>query len=322
MENDNFGDTLIADTTRKILEKKGYIVEDYEVGSAAEEIISFAQEYDFLLFAGGGIIERYIPLILRRFSEYIDKLGLPYGVMGLSVGNFNYDYKSISLGRWVDNAAFFYTRDQRSADILNSYSATKKAKCSGDCVFLTDMVKNSCVSPYGKIGINVRNLPYKDLTGELDWNQILTIIKRISIEMVIMDSSEEITNILTGKDLSRYEEYIQKGKIEKVKQIIAEIEECRIVVAMRYHVILIAALLGIPTISIKYCPKVETLVEQLGISDIAVDVGDYEGIVQKYNYLCCHYDEYRSKILENVPKLKNRVKEMYEDVIEHLDNFC
>ena len=61
MENDNFGDTLIAETTSEILKKEGYVVVNHEIGGNPNDIILLSYECDFLLFAGGGIIERYIP---------------------------------------------------------------------------------------------------------------------------------------------------------------------------------------------------------------------------------------------------------------------
>ena len=319
MENDNFGDTLIAETTSEILKKEGYVVVNHEIGGNPNDIILLSYECDFLLFAGGGIIERYIPPLLRRFSEYVSELSIPYGVMGVSVGDFNYDHKSISLGKWVDESVFFYTRDERSRKILNKYSKTNKAKYTGDCVFLTNRLNSYTNYNRDKVGINIRDLPYTDLTGELDWNRILEIMDIIKSDVIIMDSSDDIRHILIEqKEIDKYYDYIKKNKSEKVEQIIDEINECGIIVAMRYHVILIAALLGIPTVAIKYCPKVETLVEQLELHDISVDINDYNGILKKYDYLCNHYKEYKEKLLTNVKIMKKRVVDMYEEVLVKL----
>ncbi len=320
MENDNFGDTLISDTTNSILKKNGYEIKNYEVGEKPENIISIANECNFLLFAGGGIIERYIPPILKKFDIYVEKILVPYGVMGISVGNFNYDNKSISLGKWVDKANFFYTRDQRSSDILNKYSIKKKSKCSGDCVLLNERLNNEISNFRTKVGVNLRDLPYKDLTGDFDWKKIMEIIHQINTNKIIMDSSDVTKQIfISPDDYNRYNDYLLKNKIDKANQIIEEISGCRIIVAMRYHIILCAAMLGIPTISVKYCPKVETLVEQLGIQDIAVDILEYEEIVSKYGYLINNYDRYKKVIMRNVNILKIRVDLMYRDVLRKIE---
>lgn len=319
MENDNFGGTLIADTTKTILKKNGYEVENCEIGEKPENIISIANKYSFLLFAGGGIIERYIPPILMRFDKYVEKLLIPYGVIGISVGNFNYDYKSISLGKWVDKAVFFYTRDQRSTDILNKYSSKKKSKCSADCVLLNEYMDKKIDNIQMKIGVNIRDLPYIDLTGDFDCEKILTIIHQINANKIIMDSSDVIKKIfINHDDYERYNNYLLKSKIKKAQQIIEEISECKIIIAMRYHVILVAAMFGIPTVAIKYCPKIETLVEQLGIQDIAVDIFEYDDIVSKYDYAFNNYDIYKKQILTNVGILKSRVDLMYKDILRKI----
>ena len=319
MENDNFGDTLISETVRDILNKNDFTVEDIEVGENPQIIIERANKCDFMLFAGGGIIERYLPPILARFSQYVDEILIPYGVIGISVGNFDYDYKSISLGKWVDKSIFFYSRDSRSMKILNRYSETNKVLCSGDCVFASNRI---CINEAGKkIGINIRDLPYEDINGRLEWDQIKKIRESINAHKLIMDSSNEICNLLlSNEDEQNYEEFKIKGKIEKADHIIQDISECRIIVAMRYHVVLVAALMGIPTIAIKYCPKVESLVEQLGIQDIAIKIGEYGNIHPKFNEVMLNYSEYQGIIRENVGKLRRCVLEMFEVVIEQMEN--
>lgn len=319
MENDNFGDTLISETVRNILIKNDFTVEDIEVGENPQIIIERANKCDFMLFAGGGIIERYLPPILARFSQYVDEILIPYGVIGISVGNFDYDYKSISLGKWVDESIFFYSRDSRSMKILNRYSETNKVLCSGDCVFASNRI---CINEAGKkIGINIRDLPYEDINGRLEWDQIKKIRESINARKLIMDSSNEICNLLlSNEDEQNYEEFKIKGKIEKADHIIQDISECRIIVAMRYHVVLVAALMGIPTIAIKYCPKVESLVEQLGIQDIAIKIGEYGNIPPKFNEVMLNYSEYQGIIRENVDKLRRCVLEMFAVVIEQIEN--
>lgn len=320
MENDNFGDTLIADTTNFILKKNGYKVENYEVGEKPENIILNANKCSFLLFAGGGIIERYIPPILARFDKYLKDLLVPYGVIGISVGNFTYDNKSVSLGKWVDKSIFFYTRDQRSSDILNKYSNEKKSKCSGDCVLSNKRLNKKIHNAQTRVGVNIRDLPYKDLTGDFDWGKIITIVHQINANKIIMDSSDVIKKIFIGyDDYNRYNKYLLKNKIEKANQIIEEIRECKIIVAMRYHIILAAAMLGIPTVAIKYCPKVETLVEQLGIQDIAVETFEYDKILSNYDCLIDNYDSYKKRILTNVDILRTRVDLMYKDLLRKIE---
>lgn len=315
MEEDNFGDVLLADTTKRRLKEAGCKVVDCEVGSSPDNIIFMANNCDFVLFGGGGIIERYIPGILQKFDQYFKRIKVPYGVIGISVGRFNYDYKSISLGAWIDNACFFYVRDEESRHILNQYSSKKKVKCSGDCVFLNENIWLKPEKLKNIIGINVRELPYPDLTGELDFDKIVKIKNLFNAKLIFDSSKSCIEKVSSKEEYKKYEIYMQSTKIAKIEQIISQIQDCDLIIGMRYHVVLAAALSGIPSVAIKYCPKVETLVKQLGIDSLAVDINEYDEIINKVMYLKTHYDEYTSIINNNVSKIRNKVEEMYKEIV-------
>ena len=57
MGGDNFGDVLLAHTVSSILQQNGFEVDFHEVGDDGREIFKHANQCDFMLFAGGGIIE-------------------------------------------------------------------------------------------------------------------------------------------------------------------------------------------------------------------------------------------------------------------------
>ena len=113
--NNNFGDVLIYETVKDTLETSGLEVSYIDVGNPCKDIFYEANKHDFLLFAGGGIIERYVPNVIRYFQEDFDELTVPYGVIGLSIGGFDYTKYKDQIGFWVRNAEFFYTRDEYSA---------------------------------------------------------------------------------------------------------------------------------------------------------------------------------------------------------------
>src|SRR5699024_765147 len=89
-----------------------------EVSSPCEAILKKANENDYLIFAGGGIIERYIPNVIRYFKEDFSLLKVPYGVVGLGVGSFDYSQYKEELKFWIENAKFFYTRDEYTTQRL------------------------------------------------------------------------------------------------------------------------------------------------------------------------------------------------------------
>ncbi len=79
-EGNNFGDDLIYLTCKNALEKRGMEVVPIMGGTPCIEVIRQANECDFLLFAGGGIIEGYVPNVIRWLKEDYHEMKVPYAV--------------------------------------------------------------------------------------------------------------------------------------------------------------------------------------------------------------------------------------------------
>ena len=88
----NFGDILIYETINKKLRDAGFKTEIVEVSQplCQSKLIERANNCDFLYFAGGGIIERWAPEIITHFDSLHKDIRVPYGVMGLGTGVFDY----------------------------------------------------------------------------------------------------------------------------------------------------------------------------------------------------------------------------------------
>ena len=315
MQDDNFGDVLISRTIKDYFEPYDCVMEDHEVGDYWRNIVKHANECDFLLFAGGGIIERGVPNVIINWDKVAEELRIPYGVIGLGMGEFNHDGYSEKVRAWVDNAEFFFVRDQYTQEKMNDYSHSKKVIFSADCVFANKNLKADSNKAQGKIAINVRDLPYEDLTGALDWATVNTIIKKSNIEKLIMDSSDEMNNscIFDAEENSRY---LKMDKNAKTEYIIHNIAECRAIVAMRFHVVLVAARMGIPSVPIEYCPKVKYLSEQLGLQNLSVTIENLSDIPDKVNELMDHMEYYQKLIRENVIILEKKADEMFRYVTD------
>ena len=217
MKGDNFGDVLIYDTVSTFLKDNGYEVEVHEVGDDITNIFEHANRCDFLLFAGGGIVERYLPPVIRLFKDNYDKLSVPYGVMGFGMGEFDYTiYKSI-FAFWVEKSEFFYVRDIHTKKTLDLFVQIEKVVYSADCVFANRRIQEFRHERRMKHGINIRELPYKDLTGDFNWEQMGRIVKEIGCDCVIPDSNNEINKISNYVKID-FDEFVMKpnNSMEKI----------------------------------------------------------------------------------------------------------
>lgn len=302
----NFGDFLIYETVRSYLADWNFDVVGMDVGLPYTIIAKEAKKHDWLWFAGGGIIERGIPDVIRNFEKFrSDSKRIQYGITGLSIGDFNYDEFTSPLTCWVKNAAFFYTRDEYSAHELNKIAKGNYAIPSVDVCFafrgipkIPDVHKNV-------LGVNFRDLPYKDLTGEFCWKEWESAIQEcIEEEIIGIPDQYDYENRMRFKMASTY----------SPESVMNALTDCDYTIAMRYHILLMTARLGKICLSICYCPKVSRLAEQLGLEELRLGVHEYDRLAEKVNKYKKNQSYYEENVRKNVAKMECQAKEMFEKV--------
>lgn len=303
---ENYGDVLIYSTVKSYLEKWGYTVDYMDVGLPYLQIAKQAKKYDFLWFAGGGIIERGVPDIIVNFPTFHKKAGkIPYGVTGLSIGIFHYDEYKSSISFWVEKSLFFYSRDEYTSNELNRISNSSKVISGVDVVFANTELATLKTINDSKVGISIRDLPYTDLSGSFHWNEWKKSLKEsLGNKMIGIPDQHDCIRFLDIPFDSDYKPF-------KVTELLQSISYT---VAMRYHVILVAAIMGKVSIPIGYCPKVSRLAEQLGIEELEIGVHDWEKVksmVMKY-----HDDEesLKNAMNKNVLRMRNEALFMFHTV--------
>lgn len=315
-EEDNFGDILLYRTIRDFLADHNIEVVSYEVGQPCMEIFSEANKADFLLFAGGGIIESGVPNVIRYFKEDYHLLHVPYGVIGLGVSDWDYTQYKEQIFFWIENAQFFFVRDEYSKKRLVNLTGSNHVQCSADNVF-----HNRELLKYGnhigaKVGINLRNLPFKEKSGDFSSETLRRIHAECHVTCIIPDASEEqwtkIDKVSNMEILNRYR-YMDRN--ERVEAIINELRSCEYVIAMRYHIILVAAMLGIVPIPIIYHEKVRSLVSSLGLDDLAVEISEIDMLPYKLVKAKKEKDYYMKKCKEGIHILRMKSDAMFQ-VIE------
>ncbi|MBE5843390.1 MAG: polysaccharide pyruvyl transferase family protein [Butyrivibrio sp.] len=322
-EGDNFGDVLIANTTREYLKEHGINSIDYEVGRPCCEVIEEANKCDFLLFAGGGIIEKYIPNVIRHFKADYHMLKVRYGVIGFGMADYDYSDYHEQIEFWVRHADFFYVRDSYTKSQLDSIVGMDKVIYSADDVFANKHLANYCSfiqTTTSVIGINIRNMPYRDITGEIDSESIKEVCDKCHVSLWIPDSYQNKIECIFQNSESNSAISTDNCNIdEKSKLIIDAICRCNYVIAMRYHVILVAARLGKIPLPIIYSPKVRTLSEQLGINELAVEYNAIHDIPSKMKIAKENSEFYLRRIKNNVERLEDRAVGMYKQITDYLE---
>lgn len=308
--NNNLGDVLIYETVKKALETQGIETGYMDVGEPCNKILEEANKYDFLLFAGGGIIERYIPNVIRYFEEDYAILKVPYGVIGLSIGAFNYEKYEHQIRFWTENAQFFYARDDYTANYLNRLCHCDHVVHGVDVVWANQRICTAHGIKQDGIGINVRDVPYKDIQDDMDWTKLKSIIKKLNINTIIPDESDQ-----SIKENLYDEEQREKYTVDSA---IRSIQKCRILIAMRYHVVLIAVANGIPVVPITYCQKVGEIAKQVGLEKYALKIEELDNLEDIFERMKCNVEYEQLHLKKRYCEMKYKADEMLNAVSKQI----
>ena len=304
--DENLGDYYLFNTVRNYAINWGYEVDDIDVGAPFDKIVEAARDCDWVWFAGGGIIERGIPDLICNFPSFLKRTKkIKYGVTGLSVGDFDYSDRANEISEWVNNAAFFYTRDDYSAELLNSMASSRKVISSVDVVFASGIVEAERLEHTRCVGVSFRPMPYPDLTGEIAWKDWNDAINN-NVEGLIIGIPDqfEVSELL---DFSYELGYSPQNAVKEIMRMDYGI-------AMRYHVILIAAIMGKICIPIDYCPKVARLAKQLGIEELILHYDQPDQLSKVLRMYKENEDVYKETVKTNVEIMKMKAKKMFENV--------
>jgi len=304
----NFGDILIYKTIDKKLRNNGFDTEIVEISKSLNEskLIERANNSKFLYFVGGGIIERWAPEIIRYFDVLHKHLLVPYGVIGLSTGNFVYQDMYVSLKAFADKAMFFYTRDEDSILTFQKAGASKLPTAGVDVVFANADI--AAFNRYGNaISANFRNVPYPDVTGDIEWQKWSNALRNIGVQFLIRDCSD------TQQSLE-----IPINSDDELSAI----RKSAFVVSMRFHVILVAALTGVLPVPINYCPKVRRLAKQLGIEEYCLELHDHHKLESIFTRLKSNENIVRKNLGTRISELRMKANEIIDDSIQLMETIC
>ena len=205
----------------------------------------------------------------------------------------------------MKNASFFYTRDTYSAERLNGIADANSVVPSVDVVFAYDKFVFNCSGTEKFFGVNFREMPYPDLTGNINLNSWDKAIAA-SVDSKIVGIPDQ-HDTLSRFTIDFEYKYTPKNAIKAISQI-------EYGLAMRYHVILIASICGKICIPIDYCPKVSRLASQLGISDLIVhydEANRLPDVIKRYKE---NEIFYKNKVKENVIFMRKEADKMFETV--------
>ena len=108
----------------------------------------------------------------------------------------------------------------------------------------------------------------------------------------------DLREVLRGKGIARFADRLADQPAASVDEVMQQIAEVDVVVASRFHNVLLALLLGKPVVSIAYNEKNDALMEQMGLSRYcqAIEKLDFGRLVEQFSDIVASGEALRSTI--------------------------
>jgi polysaccharide pyruvyl transferase WcaK-like protein len=234
-------------------------------------------------------------------------------------------YRDVTSKRWVDTLQGF-DADQVVPDLafsLRSSISSKESDCSGR-------------PPV--VGINL--LPfYGDYWFESDAEKYQTYVAKLAVFAdglvergcevrfiptqlkVDPEVATHVINQMKTKGKAEYDQLILEPTFQSLDDLLSALAELDIVVATRYHGILLSLALQKPVLAIAYHDKSRDLMKWLGQGDYVIEGETFrvDELTDRFIALEEHSASITSLLREQMPKFKSAVQVQYDTVFNLID---
>jgi len=107
--------------------------------------------------------------------------------------------------------------------------------------------------------------------------------------------------------------------IGSIHELLSQLGATDLVVATRFHTVLMSLLLGKPAIAISFHHKCSSLMSDMGLSEYCQDINriDADALIAKFQALVQHADELERMIAQRVEEARRALDEQYEVLFEN-----
>jgi polysaccharide pyruvyl transferase CsaB len=239
---------------------------------------------DLLISGGGGLLQDVTswrsPLYYLGVMRMAAAARVPVVCLGYGLGPLRRAPLRWAARRCLSRARAVAVRDQLSADFLRDLKAAREPELTADLAFLLSMPRPDEISlawqrallerdDRATLGIAVRTSPW---AGEADLADALGRAIRHSCDDLGL--RPVLVPMQRPRDV-RFAEKVASAVASPVdivrspltaRETLALVGGFDLVVAMRLHACIFAALSGVPLVAVSYDPKIDGLMRELGMS--------------------------------------------------------
>jgi polysaccharide pyruvyl transferase WcaK-like protein len=289
----------------------------------------------FGLFVGWG------PFNLFRWSLIAKLCGCKLVFVGVGAGPIDGALGRFLVKSVLSLADFRFYRDNSTKQYLTDIGfCTTNDKVYPDLVFSFPQAavprQNSKKNRRPVVGLGLMAYPTKYIAGQNietqqanledlalfvkwllvnDYNVRLLIGDRVDLD-VIQDFRVVLTDRLSGFDDDR----IIYEPISSVEGLLSQIAATDIVVATRFHNVLLSLLCDKPVIAISFHHKCESLMSDMGLSAYCLDIGELnaERLIEKFRDLNSNASKLKPLVREKLSEFRKALDEQYQFIFNDI----
>ncbi len=307
------------------------------------DIMRCLRDTNLFISGGGGLLQDstgkgwsilyYLGLILAAKTVKV-----PVMIYAQGIGPVNKQINK-KLMKWILNKVDLITvRDKPSKELLENLGVVKPSiYVNSDPVFLLkkkninniidrhpliQQLINSDNRPL--IGVSVREYKGNGLDSKSIFAQAADyLVENYQAKIIFLPfkfdedvySSEEILSLMKNKA------EVLKIKLEP-EELLSVLSRLSLLVGVRLHSIIFSSIANIPFVAFNYDPKVKYFVEDLGLSELLLEIGEdisLKNIQEKVEYIRENNDKIKDILLEKVNNLEEKALANNELVYKFLN---
>ena len=255
------------------------------------DVVRSIRNSDLLIIGGGGIIQSATSLgnLLFHFSRAVIAwlVGTPFCLCGVGVGPIPHAFGRNVTRSMALHAQSVFVRDEASMTLLHELNAAQSVEVAADMAFAFPVRSRVIRKPSERLKVAVSLRPAignrrqrSDISQALHYGpMILEAVKMVGrrrdqdVDFVFVsmnaEQDDQIAHALCNDDRCNEFRVVTSGG-ERLETIVAQLQDVDIVIGMRLHSIILAALGGVPAIAICYDRKVREVMSRLGLESFAL----------------------------------------------------
>ncbi|WP_425447112.1 polysaccharide pyruvyl transferase CsaB [Dethiothermospora halolimnae] len=297
-------------------------------------IIKTMKDCDLLIFGGGSLLQDVTSsksLIFYLGLIFLAKLfGKKIMFYCSGYGPVNRRFNKLLIKLLVSKVDLIHLRDQEAKKELKRLNITENVLVTGDATFtmkptnekrIDEIISNEGLNTDKKIiGFSVRNWKNDDRTKR-EISKVIDHFEKENIKTVLipMKYPDDVKISLEIKKLCEFQpEVIEKHYTPK--EVLGLISRLDLLVGVRLHALIFAAISNVPMVGIEYDPKVKGFLDSIeGVNNGPIEEIDSTNLCLHISDVLNNREKYKEKLTEKKKELEEKVLLTSKKAIELLE---